>query len=231
MAINPGKELYLAAAVRELDRLAIEEHNIPGFTLMKRAGQGIFSALLGRWPTIRHLVCFCGSGNNAGDGYVAAALAAEKGINATVIALGNPDKLSGDARLAYKMAVEKKVDIILYDKIDPETLFSDSKNSCVIVDALLGTGLSGEVRGDYREAIALINSLPLPVVAADIPSGLCSDSGKILGVAVLAEMTVTFIGRKLGQTIAEGPATCGELVFDDLGVPGEIYSHVTPVTP
>lgn len=231
MAVNPANDLYLAAGVRELDRLAIEEHHIPGFTLMKRAGYAVFSALLGKWPATKHIICFCGSGNNAGDGYVVAKLAAEKGINTTIVALGNPDRLSGDARLAYDMAAKKRVDIVLYDKLDSSTLFSDSKNQGVIVDALLGTGLTGNVRGDYRDAIALINALPLPVVAADIPSGLCSDSGRILGIAVKAEMTVTFIGRKLGQTIEQGPAICGELVFDDLGVPGEIYSHVAPATP
>jgi len=231
MAMNSDNDLYLAASVRELDRLAIEEHHIPGFTLMKRAGHGIFSALLKNWPETKQIVCFCGSGNNAGDGYVVAALAADKGINTTVVALGNLDKLSGDARLAYNMAAGKKVDIVLYDKLDAGTFFPVSKNKGVIVDALLGTGLTGDVRGDYRDAIALINSLPVPVVAADIPSGLCSDSGRILGIAVEAEMTVTFIGRKLGQTIEQGPAICGEIVFDDLGVPGEIYSHVTPATP
>jgi len=231
MTIHSGNQLYLAASVRELDRLAIEEHHIPGFTLMKRAGQALFSALLGKWPKTQRIVCFCGSGNNAGDGYVLAALAAERGIKTTVVAIANPDKLSGDARLAYDMAAGNKVNIVLYEKLDAKALFSDSKNNAVIVDALLGTGLSGDVRGDFRDAIALINSLPLPVVAADIPSGLCSDSGRILGNAVYAQLTVTFIGRKLGQTIADGPVTCGELVFDDLGVPGEIYSHVTPVTP
>ncbi len=231
MTIRSGNDLYLAASVRELDRLAIEEHHIPGFTLMKRAGNALFSALLGKWPKTDHIVCFCGSGNNAGDGYVLAALAAEKGIKTTVVALGNPDKLSGDARLAYDMAAGNKVNIVLYDKLDAKALFSDSQNNGVIVDALLGTGLSGEVRGKYRDAIELINSLPLPVVAADIPSGLCSDSGKVLGVAVNAQLTVTFIGRKLGQTIADGPVTCGEVVFDNLGVPGEIYRHVNPATP
>ncbi len=231
MTMNSGNDLYLATSVRELDRLAIEEHHIPGFTLMKRAGHALFSALLGKWPKTDHIVCFCGSGNNAGDGYVLAALAAEKGINTTVVAIGNPHKFSGDARQAYDMAAGNKVNIVLYDKLDAQALFSDSQNNAVIVDALLGTGLSGEVRGNYREAIALINSLSLPVIAADIPSGLCSDTGKVLGIAVKAQLTVTFIGRKLGQTIADGPVTCGEIVFDDLGVPGEIYSHVTPVTP
>jgi len=108
MAVNSANDLYLAASVRELDRLAIEEHHIPGFTLMKRAGHAVFSALLGKWPATKHIICFCGSGNNAGDGYVVAALAAEKGINTTVVALGNSDSLSGDARLAYDMAAEKR---------------------------------------------------------------------------------------------------------------------------
>jgi NAD(P)H-hydrate epimerase len=98
------------------------------------------------------------------------------------------------------------------------------------VDAMLGTGLSGKVTGDTLKAIELINATTFPVLAVDIPSGLSSDTGEIPGDAVKAEMTVTFIGRKLGQIIKEGPQTCGEIVFDDLEVPGEIFKLVTPVT-
>ena len=97
----------------------------------------------------------------------------------------------------------------------------------MIVDAILGTGLTGQVKGDSLTAIGLINASGLPVLAVDIPSGLCSDTGAILGEAIAADITVTFIGRKLGQVSGEGPRLCGELVFNDLAVPPAIYSQVT----
>ncbi|MDA9909555.1 NAD(P)H-hydrate epimerase [Gammaproteobacteria bacterium] len=223
------EKYYLACAVRELDRLAIEEHQIPGFTLMQRAGQAAFTALLNRWPGTRQLLCFCGSGNNGGDGYVMAALARAKGITATVIAVGNISKLKGDARLAYEMAIKQGVEVIAFPVFSIEK-FLKHQGECVVVDAMLGTGLSGKVTGDTLKAIELINATRFPVLAVDIPSGLSSDTGEILGDAVKAEMTVTFIGRKLGQIIKKGPQTCGEIGFDDLEVPGEIFKLVTPVT-
>ncbi len=220
---------YLACAVRELDRLAIEEHHIPGFTLMQRAGQAAFTALQDRWPETRQLLCFCGSGNNGGDGYVMAALARAKGIAALVIAVGDVSKLKGDALLAYQMATDQGVEVVSFPLFGIEKFLKYQKQ-CVVVDAMLGTGLSGKVTGDSLRAIELINAATFPVLAVDIPSGLCSDTGEILGDAVKAEMTMTYIGRKLGQIVKKGPQTCGEIIFDDLGVPGEIFKLVTPAT-
>jgi len=221
---------YLAAQVRELDRLAIEEHGIAGFTLMQRAGKAAFRMVLKYWPGRTALVCFCGSGNNGGDGYINAGLAKQHGLKASVIAVGSPDKLRGDARLAYEFAREQGVPVSDLDEL-PKHFFEDTAEDTVIVDALLGTGLTGEVRGDYAAAIALINRVECPVLAADIPSGLDSDTGKILGDAVNADVTVTFIGRKLGQVIGNGPACCGKLEFDDLAVPAAIYEGIAPATP
>ena len=223
------RNYYLAVDVRKLDLLAIEEHHVPGFTLMQRAGKASVNALLEKWPATDQLLCFCGSGNNGGDGYIIAALASAKGIHSTVIAVGSTDKLKGDARKAYEMAADIGVKIVPLPIVDINFILEYSVLS-VLVDAMLGTGLTGKVRGDYQKAIELINTISCPTVAVDIPSGLCSDSGKILGDVVNADLTVTFIGRKLGQVIAEGPEFCGEIVFDDLGVPGEIYKFVTPVT-
>src|SRR5690606_1061192 len=95
--------------------------------------------------------------------------------------------------------------------------FSFAPRTTVIVDALLGTGLAGDVRPAFRHAIEAINSSGLPVLAVDIPSGLCSDTGAVLGASVKAELTVTFIGRKHGLIRGAGPAHCGTVVFDDLG--------------
>lgn len=220
---------YLATNVRELDRQAIEVHGIPGFTLMQRAGKATFDALLEHWPETQHLLCFCGGGNNGGDGYVIAALARMADIDSHVVWVSDPGKLSGDAALARDMAVANQVP---FHSLAQFLEQHDSlKQHTTIVDALLGTGLTGPARGDYATAVSLINQARVPVVAVDIPSSLDSDTGAILGEAVKADITVTFIGRKLGQAIKDGPAQCGKIVFDDLGVPGEIYETVSPVTP
>lgn len=220
-------EYYLSAQVRELDRIAIEEYGIPGFTLMQRAGQAAFDALLNQWPGTQKVICFCGSGNNGGDGYVIAALAIEQGLQATVIAVGDAGKLQGDARLAFDMATNQGVTVMPFSNLngDFSSLLSPD---LVIVDAMLGTGLTGNVRGDYLSAISLINGAGCPVLAADIPSGLCSDTGVVLGHAVHADLTVTFIGRKLGLVTGKGPEYCGKLVFSDLDVPRAIYNKVVP---
>jgi len=222
--------LYTAAQVRELDRVAIEVQGIPGIQLMKRAGRACFAALLARWnlataqeaadnPEADVLTVFCGSGNNAGDGYVIAALAAQRCRAVEVVQVADAAKLSGDARLAYEFAQQEGV------AMRPFAPDLDLRSG-VLVDALLGTGLSGDVRGDYLPAIECINASGLPVVAVDIPSGLCSDSGRVLGGAIKAALTVTFIGVKRGMITGRGPALCGELQFDDLQVPTAVYDRV-----
>lgn len=216
--------LYLAAQVRELDRLAIEELKIPGFTLMQRAGQAAFSALMDTWPQTKALIAFCGNGNNGGDGFIIAGLAKQQGIHTTVFHLGDPAHLKPDARRAYAFARSQAVPMQAFtgnSKLDPAV----AENG-VIVDALLGTGVSGEIRGPYRHAIDTINASGLPVLAVDIPSGLSSDSGEILGAAVNAQLTVTFIAMKKGMVRAEGPGCCGRIVFDDLGVPPAVFAQL-----
>lgn len=212
--------LYTAARVREFDRRAIEIHGIPGFTLMQRAGESAWHALLAYWPEVQQLEIFCGTGNNGGDGFILAALAIEAGVDVHVWLAGPDERIRGDARSAYELALSRQV------PVNPAADFSACPlpdQQCVIVDALLGTGLSGEVRGGVLSLIDLINNSELPVLAIDIPSGLCSDTGRVLGKAVHADATVTFIGRKTGQFSGAGPAHCGRLYFSDLGVPAAVF--------
>jgi len=213
--------LYTARQVRELDRLAIEECGIPGLVLMKRAGRATLEALLERWPDPDEITVFCGAGNNGGDGYIVAALALQQGIPARVVQLAPDDKLAGDARRALDYARAERVPILPWPDAAVPT-------SGVVVDALLGIGIRGEVRGEFADAIAAINGCPLPVVAVDIPSGLCADRGAALGACVRADLTVTFIGVKQGLRTGQGPAAAGDLVFDDLGVPDSIHARLEP---
>jgi hydroxyethylthiazole kinase-like uncharacterized protein yjeF len=212
--------LYSAAQVRDLDARLINA-GTPGLELMQRAAHAAWRAVRRHWPEARELTVLAGRGNNAGDGYLIAALARRAGWQVKVLAVGEPTRLSGDAALAHKEAVDTGVPI--------ETWSCASTLSGILLDALLGTGLSGEVRKPYLGAINAINASGLPVAAVDIPSGLCADTGKILGVAVQARLTVTFIGLKLGLFTGDAADLVGELVFDDLQADPAIVAR-TPVT-
>ena len=212
--------LYSASAVRELDRRAIEDEGIPGIVLMKRAGREAFDALLARWPEPEKITVFCGGGNNGGDGYVMAGLAQQQLIPVEIIQLADEEKLGGDAKRAWAFANEAGVAMQSWQNYVSS---GAELASGVVVDALLGTGIRGEVRADYRAAIAHVNQSGLPVLAADIPSGLCSDTGAVRGIAVEAALTVTFIGVKVGLLTGRGPALVGELQYRDLDVPAIVY--------
>ena len=212
--------LYSASQVRELDRIAIEERGIPGIVLMKRAARATLEALLERWPGSQCISVYCGAGNNGGDGYIVAALARQQGIAVEVIQVASPEKLTGDARRAFEFARQEQV-------VFTPCETASTPASGVIVDAMLGTGATGTVRDGFVSAIRAINASGLPVVAVDIPSGLCSDTGTILGHCVEADLTVSFIGLKRGLLTGRGPAFTGELLFDDLDVPDDIYGEVT----
>ncbi len=215
----PEQRLYTAAQTRELDRTAIEDVGIPGIKLMSRAGRAAFDLICAQWPEGCPLSVFCGTGNNGGDGFVVAALARDRNIPVTVYQVGDASRIGGDALTARERALDAGVEILPFgEEVNPE--------SCLVVDALLGTGLSGDVRGDYLAAIECINRSGQPVLAIDIPSGLCSDTGRRLGVSVEADATITFIGVKQGLLTGDAPDCCGELRFADLEVPAEVYERV-----
>ncbi|WP_223545714.1 NAD(P)H-hydrate dehydratase [Pseudomonas sp. A-B-19] len=199
--------LYSAAQVRGLDASLIAA-GTPGFELMQRAAHATWRALVRQWPTVKEMSVLTGHGNNAGDGYLVAALAKRAGWAVRVLAVGDPQRLQGDAALAHAEAVSEKV------LVEPWTAQSGMRG--IVLDALLGTGLGGDVREPYASAIAAINASGLPVAAVDIPSGLCADTGRVLGCAVCADLTVTFIGLKLGVFTGEAADVVGKLVFNDL---------------
>ena len=213
---RPGK-VYTAAEVRQLDRTAIESHGIPGVSLMRRAGRAAFETLRQRWPECRAITVACGSGNNAGDGYIVAGLAVEAGIETQLLQVGDPARLKGDAATARDWAARVGVSA-------GDTGLEIAGD--VVVDALLGTGASGELRPPYLDAIEAINAAGKPVLAIDLPSGISADSGATLGAAVRADVTITFIGEKLGLHTGAGVDHTGDVVFDGLGVPDEIHDDM-----
>lgn len=213
--------LYRAAQCRELDRLAIEEFGVSGNILMERAGEAAFNALRATWPAAKRIAVLCGIGNNGGDGYVIARLAHEQGLDVTVLQVGDSTRLQGDALAALQRLEGVDVSPIPYEEQELEQFD-------VLVDALLGTGLSGEVRNPFLLAINALNQSPKPVLAVDIPSGLNADSGMPCGLAVQADCTITFIGMKQGLLTGMAADYCGQLVFDDLKVPAAVYERIKP---
>jgi hydroxyethylthiazole kinase-like uncharacterized protein yjeF len=209
--------LYRAEQVREFDRCAIEDHGIPGTELMQRAGRAAYRLLRERWPGARDLTVLCGVGNNGGDGYVIARLALEDGLTTRVLQLGDPDRIAGDA---LTMA-----EAFLAAGGSRESFRQLPRRTDVIVDAALGTGLEREVTGAWAEALDAANRHPAARLAIDIPSGLNSDNGRVLGTAFRAHATISFIGLKQGLFTGQGPDCCGRLHFAGLEVPAVIYSR------
>ena len=226
---NLPRELYLAEHVRELDRIAIEEYGIEGFTLMQRAGAVCFQSLQQRWPETRRVLVFAGGGNNGGDGYVVAALARQEGLLAQVVTLAAPEKLLGDAKIAWQWAKDNQVEIVSFED------FCEVGETCslptVLVDGMLGTGLDRALNDQYAQAVDLINNSGLPVLAIDIPSGLHADTGIPLGNAVVADVTASFIGLKQGLLTGAAGNHAGTILFSDLDVPDEVYKHASAPAP
>lgn len=221
-----------AEEMRELDRLTIEQFGVPGLTLMERAGEAIAEAIVKRFSGIarRGVLIVAGKGNNGGDGFVVARLLKKKRIPCEVALLARQDELSPDAtqNLRAFLKLKGKVSEIAsgnFDRLSQRL----SKNG-LLVDAILGTGMKNEVRGLFAEAITLMNASGLPIVAIDIPSGLDSDKGTPLGVAIQAEMTVALGYPKLGEVIYPGLDYVGDVVVGDIGIDARAVAQVAPRT-
>jgi NAD(P)H-hydrate epimerase len=215
--------LYRAEQVRELDKLFIEGHKTPGIVLMKRAGRAAFDLLEKLFP-YGSITVLCGSGNNAGDGFVVAALAAQVKRDVQILTVSPPEQLTGDARRAFLYAKQEGVKILPYTT----GVVRHLPDGCVIVDALVGTGLSGELRSNIQDVISEVNETGLPVLALDVPSGLCANTGRTLGEAIRAYATITFIGCKLGLLTGRAPAHTGNVYFDSLDAPRILYAAFAP---
>lgn len=210
-------EVYSVATVREIDRGVIADGEIAGYTLMTRAAAAAVLAAGVHFPLARRWQIVCGAGNNAGDGYVVARLAASEGIEVSVLAISDPAELAGDAALAWHEYASAG------GQISPWSGQVDV-TAGLLVDAMLGSGLTREVQGDFAAAVDAINASSAPVMALDIPTGLHGDSGAVLGRAVLADLTVTFVGLKQGLFLGEGRECCGTLCYSDLDIPPNYFA-------
>ncbi|MEM7196314.1 MAG: NAD(P)H-hydrate dehydratase [Pseudomonadota bacterium] len=216
------KSVYTVDAIRAIDRRAIDECGIDGYELMQRAAAFSLQAIKTRFSEFNRLLIVCGSGNNAGDGYVLARLARSDEWQVKTLAVTDPTLLSGDAARAY-------IDWVSSADTDCLTNQMDAEESAVVVDAIFGNGLNRPLEGKPLEAVKWINTLAAPVVSLDIPTGLNGDSGEILGDAVRAELTTTYVGLKAGLYLQEGPDHCGEVVLDDLQISKQCFEQEAPL--
>ena len=205
---------------RELDRKAIQELGIPSVVLMELAGLAVAreteTLIEGEGPVL----IVAGRGNNGGDGYVAARHLANRGLETQVLVLAPEEQIAGDARINLDIILRMGMFVrFLTTPVRWDVYREHLEGASVVVDALLGTGLQGEVREPARTAIELLNQAAKRVVAVDIPSGLDCDTGQPLGLAVRAEVTVTFARAKVGLLKAEAAPYVGRLVVADIGIP------------
>ncbi len=216
----PAK-IYSVASVRAIDRAAIEQ-GIPGYTLMKRAGAAAVSAARGRYPDANRWQVICGAGNNGGDGYVVAQFAAPDGIVVSAVTLVDPESLTGGAAKAYMDFVAAGGVVVPW----AGELDADAE---LLVDAILGSGLERDVGGAFADAVAAINAHPANVHAMDIATGIHGDTGTVMGCAVVADLTTTFVGLKPGLFLGAGPNYCGEITFADLEISDEVRSEIPAI--
>ncbi|MBJ7329919.1 MAG: NAD(P)H-hydrate dehydratase [Solirubrobacteraceae bacterium] len=197
-----------APQMRETDRWAIEDLGIPSLDLMERAGEGL-ARTIAQTRDDGRIAIVCGPGNNGGDGFVAARLLRAAGREVTVLIVGEADRYQGDAKANL-------------DRLDetPEPFDATAlEGATVAVDALLGTGVQGAPRPPAAAAIAALNALDAPVVAADVPSGVDASTGEVAGEAVRAVATATFAAAKPGLWIHPGKAYAGRVEVIDIGIP------------
>lgn len=197
-----------ADAMASADRYTIE-NGIPSLVLMERAALGVLKVIKENELDTSKALILCGTGNNAADGAAIARLLCEEGLTPFICLLGDPAKYSDDLNTQLKILSNYEPSFVT----DP-----DPEDYTIIIDAMFGIGLKRDLSGIYQKTVLAVNESGVPVVAVDIPSGLNADTGIICGNAVFADITVTFQYAKTGQLICDGPAVCGDLYVENIGI-------------
>jgi len=219
--------------VRAFDEWAINILGIPGAVLMENAGRSCAELIIEKLAKVRNpkVTIFCGTGNNGGDGYVIARHLLNHGFEVKVIICGDETKIKGDAKINLDILQQMGMAV---EKINPaefsdDTLTEFCSNADMLVDALFGTGLNGELKEDYQRIIRTINSQALPILAVDIPSGLDCNTGCVLGEAIKAACTVTFVAVKKGFLASkETPTYTGDIYVASIGINPNNYPPKAP---
>jgi NAD(P)H-hydrate epimerase len=221
-------KVVTAEQMQELDRKSIEVYRIPGIVLMENAGRAAVEVIIGNFPDIQKktIAIIAGKGNNGGDGFVMARYLLNRGISVKVFLLTDPKSLRGDAEINFNIFHHMKGEIVpVPSSKDYQKVKKSLENFDLLIDGIFGTGLDAEVRGYYREVIDHLNTLQKPIVAIDVPSGLDADTGKPLGTAVRASLTITFGLPKVGHLVSPGIDYVGSLKIVDIGIPKRLVEE------
>lgn len=218
LATSLSHKLFRAEQVREHERKAAEDSGCELFTLMERAGTSVFRQCQSLLPNTDVFLVVVGQGNNAGDGYIAALKAKDAGKQVHICAVEPHRILEGDAGEAQRRWLDAGGKIEVFS----EELLAKAG---LVVDAMLGTGITSYIRNEFADIIDAINASDTPVVSIDVPSGLDANTGQSLGRCIEADVTVTFVGIKPGLTTGAGKQSCGKLVYDDLGI-GKAFAEL-----
>ena len=214
-------KIVTAEQMRALDKRATDQYGIPSLLLMENAALSVFIAAEEMLGDIngKRVVVIAGPGNNGGDGFAVARHLHNNGADIFIAYFGDRDKAKGDALI--NIEITEKMGLPIEPLKDAETLQDCLVNTDLIIDALLGTGIQGEVRPLYAEVISGINSSGVPVLSVDIPSGVNADTGEICRTAVFADVTVTFALPKIGLFTYPGAERVGDLIVADISIPAE----------
>jgi len=215
-------KLVTTEQMRSLDRVAIDDYGIPGLVLMENAGRAVAEAAAEMLDGSGRVVVVCGRGNNGGDGFVAARHLSNRSVPVELYVLAAVDDLQGEA--AINCHIAQRMGLPIFENPDPAALEAAVGSADLVIDAILGTGISGEVRDPAQSAIAAINHSQARVLAVDIPSGISGDTGQVMGVAVRADRTLTFGLPKIGHYCYPGRDHCGEIELVDISLPAALVA-------
>ncbi len=220
--------ILTAQEMQQADRQAVEHYGVPSICLMENAASAITEVALHRHPQAQRMAVLCGKGNNGGDGFAAARMLHNRGIAVEVLYFGSLKEARGDARTNLEIC--RKMGIPLSTIRTPRQLEAASPvlaEADLVVDALFGTGLARPLEGLWAAVIELVNALPVPVLAVDVPSGIGGDRGAVEGPAMRAAATVTFGALKPFHVLPPASEFCGEVVVADIGIPMEVLEGLS----
>lgn len=216
---EPRVRVLTPEAMREVDRRAVEEAGIPGLVLMENAALGVVEAIADLYPDAEEVAIFCGPGNNGGDGLAVARHLDVRGYEVTVWLAAGGRELAGDAAAQLRVCRYQGIEVLDLDEEALAMAAAEAAVADLAVDALFGTGLGRPLDGLFAAVVDLLNDLPVPVLAVDLPSGLAGGRAEPIGPHVVADATVTFAAPKPAHVLSPAAGSCGELVVADLGIP------------
>lgn len=220
---------------RLVDQIALEQYHIPGVVLMENAGRNCAELLLAQEPN-GPVTILVGKGNNAGDGFVIARHLHNRQVDVRLVLMTSPEQFQGDALANWRIVQAMRIPWTAWQPTNTNSpALPWMRDSCWIVDALLGTGIQGMVREPFAGIISAANRQALRpdgprILAIDLPSGLDCDTGQILGVCIQADLTATCVAPKIGFRQNEGLSHTGKVHVIDIGVPHEVLEQVSSLS-